>query len=189
MSRQEILREGGERNHHYSRNKIFFLGNYLFSTSYDRTARCWDLRTGICLRIFAGHNHGLLPIAFLPSKHETGGENDFENEMNIYTRDLVITGSQDTTAKIWSFESGECLKTLEGHIGAILCLATDALGKILFTGSGDNSIRVWDIKRGEELRIYDQHQAPIINLLVRKRTRWIDLIICCIGDEQITLFH
>lgn len=174
MSRQEILREGGERNHHYSRNKIFFLGNYLFSTSYDRTARCWDLRTGICLRIFAGHNHGLLPIAFLPSKHETGGENDFENEMNIYTRDLVITGSQDTTAKIWSFESGECLKTLEGHIGAILCLATDALGKILFTGSGDNSIRVWDIKRGEELRIYDQHQAPIINLLVREREREMD---------------
>jgi WD40 repeat protein len=89
--------------------------------------------------------------------------------MNIYTRDILITGSQDTTAKIWSFETGECLKTLEGHIGAILCMATDPLEKILFTGSGDNTIRVWDIKRGEVLRVYDQHQAPIINLLVRRK--------------------
>lgn len=89
--------------------------------------------------------------------------------MNIYTKDVLITGSQDTTAKIWSFETGECLKTLEGHIGAILCMAIDALGKILFTGSGDHTIRVWDIKRGDEIRIYDQHQAPIINLLVRRR--------------------
>lgn len=89
--------------------------------------------------------------------------------MDIYTKDIVITGSQDTTAKIWSFESGECLKTLEGHIGAILCLTMDSLGKILFTGSGDHTIRVWDIKRGEEIRVYDQHQAPIINLLVRRK--------------------
>jgi WD40 repeat protein len=87
--------------------------------------------------------------------------------MNIYTKDILITGSQDTTAKIWSFESGECLKTLQGHIGAILCLAMDTLRRILFTGSGDNTIRVWDIKCGDQLRVYDQHQAPIINLLVR----------------------
>ncbi len=87
--------------------------------------------------------------------------------MNIYTKDILITGSQDTTAKIWSVESGECLKTFEGHIGAILCMATDTLGKILFTGSGDNTIRVWDINRGRELRVYDLHQAPIINLLVK----------------------
>jgi len=86
--------------------------------------------------------------------------------MEIYKKDIIITGSQDTTAKTWSFETGECLKTFRGHTGAILCLTTDPLGKILFTGSGDNTIRAWDIYRGSELRVYDQHQAAIINLLV-----------------------
>lgn len=147
-------------------NRILTTSNYIFSTSYDRTARCWDINNGQCIRIFCGHNHGLLPILFVQSNDDTNDENEFENEMNIYTKDLVITGSQDTTAKIWSFETGDCLKTLEGHIGAVLCLAKDALEKILFTGSGDHTIRVWDIRRGEELRIYDQHQGPIINLLV-----------------------
>jgi WD40 repeat protein len=88
--------------------------------------------------------------------------------MDIYTKDIIITGSQDTTAKTWSFETGECLKTFRGHTAAILCMATDPLGKILFTGSGDNTIRAWDIYRGAELHVYDQHQASIINLLVRR---------------------
>jgi WD40 repeat protein len=88
--------------------------------------------------------------------------------MNIYTKDTVITGSQDTTAKSWSLETGDCLKTFSGHIGAILCMGIDAQGKILFTGSGDNSIRAWDIQRGSELRIYDQHQGAIIHLIVRR---------------------
>lgn len=142
------------------------LGDLLFSTSYDRTARCWDVHTGACRQIFQGHKHGILPILYLPSNHDLNSENDFEEEMNIYTKDIVITGSQDTTAKSWSIETGECLRTFQGHIGAILCLAIDNQGKILFTGSGDNSIRVWDVHRATELRIYDQHQGAIIQMIV-----------------------
>ena len=151
------------------------LGKYLLSTSYDRTARCWDFQTGACIRIFRGHKHGVFPILFLPSSHDASAEDDFEQEMNIYTKDTVITGSQDTTAKSWSLETGDCLKTFTGHIGAILCLAIDAQGKLLFTGSGDNSIRAWDIQRGSELRVYDQHQGAVIQLIVRRsRERAVD---------------
>jgi WD40 repeat protein len=32
---------------------------------------------------------------------------------------LVLTGSGDSTAKIWSCDSGECLKTLQGHSGDV----------------------------------------------------------------------
>lgn len=142
-------------------------GELLFSTSYDRTARCWDFHTGACIRIFRGHHHGLLPLLFLPANHDAEEENTFEEEMDIYTNDILITGSQDLTAKTWSLKTGDCLKTFDGHRGAVLCLATDAQGKVLFTGSGDNTIRVWDIHRACELRVYNLHQAPIINLHVR----------------------
>ncbi|CAF1333500.1 unnamed protein product [Adineta steineri] len=150
-------------------NRIAHTGNFLFSSSYDRTARCWDFLTGNCIRIFRGHHHGILPLLFIPANHDAEEENTFEEEMHIYTKDILITGSQDTTAKTWSFKTGECLKTFEGHIGAVLCMATDVHGKILFTGSGDNTIRVWDIYRGNELRIYDQHTAAIINILVANK--------------------
>jgi len=149
----------------------YILGDFLFSSSYDRTARCWDFDTGACVRVFRGHKHGILPILFIPSEQDGGeDEEEFEEDMEIYKKDIIITGSQDTTAKTWSFETGECLKTFRCHTAAILCLATDPLGKILFTGSADNTIRAWDIYRGTELRVYDQHQAAIINLLVRKQS-------------------
>ena len=141
-------------------------GKFLLSTSYDRTARCWNFHTGICLREFHGHKHGIFPLLYLPSNHDRLGENDFEQEMNIYTKDMLVTGSQDTTAKSWALESGECLKTFHGHIGAVLCLAIDVQGRILFTGSGDNSIRVWDVQRATQLRILDQHQGAIIQMIV-----------------------
>ena len=156
---------------------FFFLGDFLFSTSYDRTARCWDFDTGACVRVFRGHKHGILPLLFIPSEQEAGGggggaEEEYDEEdMEIYKKDIIITGSQDTTAKTWSFETGECLKTFRGHTGAILCLTTDSMGKVLFSGSGDNTIRAWDIYRGTELHVYDQHQAAIINLLVREMWR------------------
>ncbi|CAF0910889.1 unnamed protein product [Adineta ricciae] len=150
-------------------NRITCTEELIFSTSYDRTARCWDYRTGTCIRTFHGHHHGLLPLLFIPANRDAEEESTFEEEMNIYTKDILITGSQDLTAKTWSLKTGDCLKTFEGHVGAVLCLATDAQGKVLFTGSGDNTIRVWDIYRGNELRIYDLHQAPVINILVANK--------------------
>jgi WD40 repeat protein len=112
--------------------------------------------------------------------------------MNIYTKDMILTGSQDTTVKSWSLETGDCLKTFHGHIGAILCLAMDSQGKILFTGSGDNSIRVWDIQRATELRVYDQHQGAIIHLIVSQSIEHGEhscVIISHSRDcQQITLF-
>ena len=118
--------------------------------------------------MFRGHKHGILPILFVPFEHEAGQAENLQSSMQIYAKDLIITGSQDATAKTWSFETGECMKTFRGHSAAVLCLAADPLGKILFTGSSDNTIRSWDIYRGNELRVFDQHQAAIINLHVSK---------------------
>lgn len=86
--------------------------------------------------------------------------------MNIYTKDMLITGSQDLTARVWALNTGDCLKILSGHTGGVLCLAVDSQGKILFTGSADNSIRVWDIRRAIQLRVFDQHQGSVIQLIV-----------------------
>lgn len=109
-----------------------------------------------------------MPILFIPAEQDGLNDADNEEDADIYKKDMIITGSQDNTAKTWSLETGDCMKTFRGHTGAILSLATDPLGKILFTGSADNTIRSWDLYRGTELRSFDQHQAAVINLLVRK---------------------
>ena len=54
----------------------------------------------------------------------------------------LVSGSYDTTAKIWSISSGKCLRTLTGHFSQIYAIAFD--GKKIATGSLDTSVRIWD---------------------------------------------
>lgn len=86
---------------------------------------------------------------------------------DAYIKDLIITGSFDSTAKSWSIETGECVQTFKGHTSAITCLATDPLGKLLFTGSSDHSIKSWDIMTGQLLKNFNGHTTTVICLLVR----------------------
>jgi F-box and WD-40 domain protein CDC4 len=53
-----------------------------------------------------------------------------------------VSGSYDTTAKIWSISEGKCLRTLTGHFSQIYAIAFD--GKKIATGSLDTSVRIWD---------------------------------------------
>ena len=56
----------------------------------------------------------------------------------------VITGSWDTTVRMWDVRSGECIQILEGHTGDVFCVHLHSSGYLL-TGSGDGTVRIWDI--------------------------------------------
>ncbi|CAF0738343.1 unnamed protein product [Didymodactylos carnosus] len=144
-------------------SRVLCTGNFIFSTSYDRTMRCWDIDSGVCIRVFRGHKHGVSPIIFIPSVHDAS---DSLEELDMYAKDVIITGSQDATAKSWSFTSDECLKTFKGHTAGISCLAIDQQEKLLFTGAADNTIRCWNIFHAHELRIFEAHSASIISIVV-----------------------
>lgn len=161
---------------HTSRvSRVICTGEFLFSTSYDKTAKAWlfdvaDLGEGhedkACIRTFKGHLKGVYPIIFIPAE-DTGGLD--EEGMNINPGDLLITGSADSTAKSWSFDTGGCLKTFKGHKAPITAMATDPQGKILYTGGGDKEIRAWNIQRGDCMKVLEGHEGPIICLSVVNR--------------------
>jgi WD40 repeat protein len=58
----------------------------------------------------------------------------------------MISCSFDTTIKIWSLITGECLNTLLGHSGRVISIVVSS-GKII-SASWDGTIRVWDILTG-----------------------------------------
>jgi F-box and WD-40 domain protein CDC4 len=56
--------------------------------------------------------------------------------------DIVVSGSYDTTAKVWSISEGRCIQTLQGHFSQIYAIAFD--GRRVVTGSLDTNVRIWD---------------------------------------------
>ena len=78
-------------------------GSLLFTASMDKTVRSWDISLGRCMKVFEGHENGVLSL-------------------QVY-RTMLYTGSTDGTAKAWVIEFGECTRTFKGHEHSVNCLA------------------------------------------------------------------
>ena len=62
---------------------------------------------------------------------------------------LVVAGSEDSNAYIWSTRTWELIRTLKGHTARVRCMNFTHSGLKLITGGTDNKIKIWDI-RGEK---------------------------------------
>lgn len=93
-------------------------------------------------KVFKGHTNGVMCLQF--------------------DDNVLITGSYDTTAKVWDTETGQELRTLTGHTSGIRCLQFD--DQKLMTGSLDGTLRLWDWKTGQCKRVFNAHSEGIISL-------------------------
>ena len=68
---------------------------------------------------------------------------------------LLLSTSADKTAKIWKTETGQCVQTLRGHQGEVVCLgfnsARNSENRVLATGSMDSRAALWKIEDGLDL--------------------------------------
>lgn len=144
-------------------HRILVSRNLLFSGSYDRTARLWDVDSGRSLQEFQGHRNCVLALAHFSSGDILEASDMEGNEV----KEFLVTGSTDCTVKIWEAFSGCCFQTLRGHVGAILCIVLDVPNKELFSGSTDYTIRKWNMATGDQLKVFRDHQGSVICMEVR----------------------
>lgn len=56
----------------------------------------------------------------------------------------IISGSLDSTVRVWDAVSGACVSTLEGRTSSVSSLCVSPDGSRIISGSGDGIMRVWD---------------------------------------------
>ncbi|GAA6061577.1 hypothetical protein JCM10212_004327 [Sporobolomyces blumeae] len=91
-------------------------------------------------RTFKGHTQAVRALAKL-DKSAGGGE----------AGDLFASGSNDGTIRLWSLQTGDCVKVLNGHDSFVYSLAPipDHLGGGLVSGGEDRTVRIWRASDGE----------------------------------------
>jgi WD40 repeat protein len=74
---------------------------------------------------------------------------------------FAVSGSADTTLRVWDLASGRTLRTLEGHPNDVEAVAVTPDGHRAVSGSEDGTLRVWDLASGETLRTLEGHSSWI----------------------------
>jgi WD40 repeat protein len=69
----------------------------------------------------------------------------------------LASGSDDNTVKLWDVQSGDCVRTLEGHSNWVRSVAWSGDGLTLASGSDDNTVKLWDVQSGDCIATFN-HQ-------------------------------
>lgn len=124
----------------------------MFAGCWDKTIWSWSISTRKLGRRFHGHS-------------------DFVKALLVFAlqgKELLLSGSADTTIIVWDAATGEKLHTLKGHTRGILALALDPAEYaptkdrvVVFSAGSDREIRRWSIGLSSATEIQDSH-SPII---------------------------
>lgn len=81
----------------------------------------------------------------------------------MYSDQQLITGSGDSTCKLWDVETGQLMQTFIGHQADVMSIdisPSDA-GNIFLSGSSDHVVLVWDIRSGQYVQIFDGNESDV----------------------------
>ncbi len=99
----------------------------------------WNRLSHLALLSLAGHRSDVLSVAYFPDGKR------------------IVTGSADTTAKVWDAATGREILTLKGHHIAVNSVAVSpdctriATSSFESSGGFNNPVRIWDADTGREM--------------------------------------
>ena len=128
----------------------------LVSGSADFSIKIWSIdKADSCKKTLLGHTKWVLCLVLVPE----------DDESSTQYGDILISGSEDRTIKMWNLNTGSCINTLRSHNHYVDALVFIPVTRELVSGSWDRTIKVWDTTSGACLKTLKGHSS-LINSLV-----------------------
>lgn len=109
------------------------------SAGCDKSLRVWDVVSGykhsyshLSRLIVTSHSHCIYILR--------GHTATIRCARVLHNRPIAVTGSRDTTVRVWDIQKGRMLRTLQGHSNSVRCL--EVCGNRVVSGSYDATCRV-----------------------------------------------
>lgn len=164
-------------------------GKTLVTSSTDYMIKLWDVETGVCLKIFEGHQNEVWAVGFSPDgKTLASGSDDYSIKLwdissgkcirslehaSSYVFAIAFSpdgqtlasGGRDNRIRLWNVQSGQCFKILQGHDGPVRSVAYSSDGSKLASGSEDHTIKLWDLKQGKCIATFRGHSNHVFSVV------------------------
>ena len=134
---------------------------HCISGSADSTLRQWSLEPRI--------NHCDFPAGCAPPSTEnvpkTRGKESCTSEDEVTcvaaAGDQFLSGSSDSSVKLWSATERKLVAEFAGHKGGITCLAVGPGDQVFVSGSTDSTLRLWNLEKGSEVALFVGHTERV----------------------------
>lgn len=76
----------------------------------------------------------------------------------------IVSGSGDTTVRIWNASTGQLLQTLQGHTATVSAVAWSMDGAKILSASTDDTFRIWNVSNGQLLQTLQTGSEGILSI-------------------------
>ncbi|XP_075035403.1 transducin beta-like protein 3 [Mixophyes fleayi] len=140
--------------------------SFVVSGSQDFTLKTWKLPESIS-KPAKGQTSGLESL--YASCTEKGHDKDI-NSVAVSPNDkLIVSGSQDKTAKLWSSADLSLIGVFRGHKRGVWCVQFSPVDQIVATSSADGSIKLWSLTDFSCLKTFEGHDASVLKVIFVSR--------------------
>eukprot|EP00752_Nemacystus_decipiens_P018196 g16325.t1 len=144
---------------------------HVVTAGHDRTVRLYDVESEQEMKVFAGHEAGVLHAI----------SNPYGN--------LLVSGGRDSAIKFWDVMSGVCVKTLSQAVGAVTSVDMTMDGMYLLASSRHGPVRTWDVRMGRPLLRYKGHQNTSSSFLRASLGAEEGLVFGGSEDGKVYIWH
>lgn len=121
-----------------------------------------------CIKTFkGGHTMGISSVSYNPKKN------------------IIATGSDDSTWNLWSVPNCELLMNGSGHLDWIGGLDFHPRGNMLATASGDGTVKLWDFSNECCAHTFTEHGQPVWKVAFHDTG---DFLLSCSMDHTVKMW-
>ena len=135
-------------------------GALIASGSDDKTVKLWDVEEAWISNDSAKSSANFISLP-LEEEKDKGHEHWVRSLAFSPDGQILASGSEDKTIKLWDVKTGKYLNTFKGHDDKIRSVAFSPNGKLIASGSDDQLVMLWNADTGECYRCLEGHKDSV----------------------------